>query len=125
MISDGGQELVAYATNQMAITAYTADRIEAGRKPSAGYTNSQPLLLITPRGGPRNPNTPMRSRTYYVFSYAPDEATAAALDAVVATTLHGRVVAGGRFLHITEGQPGREPDTGWPYVMSIYRLKSL
>lgn len=127
MISDGGEELVAFARLQGAITALTAQRIEAGLKPATGYTGAALLLLITPRGGPRDPETSMRQRTYYLFSYAPTEAQAAQLDAVASGALHDRFIPGtsGRLVQTTEGQPGREPDTKWPYVMSIYQLRGL
>lgn len=128
MISDGGDELVAFARLQASITALTSDRIEAGKKPSARYDPTDgPLLLISARGGPRDQESPVRQRTFYLFSYAADEATAALLDAAVSAAMHRRFIpgAGAHLFQVAENQPGEEPDAQWPYTMSIYQLRGF
>ena len=125
MISDGGDEILAFARLQARITDLTADSIEVGKSPSPAYKGGY-LLLITPQGAPLDPNSPLFANVYFIYSYGTTEADAALLDAEARKALSGKFIQGlGRLNSTQGGQPGDQPGTGWPWVMGIYAARGI
>lgn len=106
------------------VTALTGtDRVVGGIDLPDWYVPSQGgLVLVTVRGGPRGRGTaPIMRPAVWTRSYAATDLAAIALDRVVVKALDLASV-GGSLVGETLSQPAQQEQTGWPFVLSIFRL---
>ena len=122
---DRVQLIINYLLLRPAITEITGqDRIVGGLNLPQGYNPSQGgLVLITKRGGPRGRGTaPIIKPGIWTRCYGPTDIAASHLDRLVIRELDGAPIGAGRIVLETDSQPSQQEDTGWPFVLSIFRL---
>ena len=114
----------AYLATVAGITALTGARIYAGVDLPAGYTPSAgSALIFSIRGGGQDFSSHVLAPSMQFRAYGATEAAARALDQALYAGLND-VKAGSINWARCEvlGQIVREPETGWAYVISFYRV---
>lgn len=123
--ADFVQRIIDYLLSRPAVTALTGpDRIVGGLDLPQGYTpDAGGLVLITKRGGPRGRGTaPIIRPGIWTRCYGATDIACSELDRIVMRELDGAAISGGRITLETDAQPSQQEVTGWPFVLTIYRL---
>ena len=116
--------LRGFLTQQSALTALTGQRIYAGVVyPPPDYAPGQHALCFNIRSGSLTYDRQLLAESFTFKCYGADEPSAMLLYRTLADALDDR--RGGRIRHAeleTSGYPLREPDTGWPFVLTYFRV---
>lgn len=119
-----GAVLVAYLKTVTEITAVVSTRIYSGKNFPPGYSVSDgPAILMQPRGGEIHYSGKALEPSMQIRCYGANELVAENLSGLVFTALNNHQGNGlvGAYLEAMP-TPLRDPETGWDYVLSYYKV---
>lgn len=114
----------AYLIQQAGLTVLAGPRIFASLYLPKGYKPADgPALLFSPRGGAVDYSSLVLNPSYQFRSYGKTLASARELDRALFDALNDVSYCDIKSARMEAiGQPLQEPDTGWPFVLSFYRI---
>ena len=115
--------LRAFLVSRATITSVGGQRIYASTDLPAGYRAEQgPALLYTVQMTPGYASKLLKGSATF-RSYGADELSARQLDRALYDGIHDKVSSAVRAAHLQSGgQLLQDPNTGWYFVLSVYRL---
>jgi hypothetical protein len=113
-----------YLITRDGIDALAGDRIYASPYLPKNYVpDLGPALLFNIRGGGQDYSSQVLSPSFQFRSYAIDHAQAIELDQALYDNLNDAFCIDIKMARMeTVGQMLNEPQTGWPYILSFYRV---
>jgi hypothetical protein len=121
---DPSAEVLEFLTGQPAMVVLTGDRMYADTDLPRGYkpADGQALLLAT-RGGRPDYSSLVLYPSFQFRSYGPDFEACWELDQTLFDVLNDKGNCKIKFARLEAiGRPLREPDTGWPFVLTYYQI---
>lgn len=115
--------VLTYLLSVTALTDLAGTRIWPGVDLEEGYDPGDgPAILFNRRGGPVAYHNATLEASMQYQCYAATMPEADEVDRALADALNDKAAIGIRQSRLeVQGQPLRDPDTGWPYVLSFYR----
>jgi len=113
-----------FLASQTVLTNYTDDRIYASVDMPAGYTPEDgPAVLFGVRGGGQDYSSKVLEPSYQFRTYAKTERQAREVDRALYTALNDQKFGLVKSAVMeTMAQLLAEPETGWPVMLTFYRL---
>lgn len=121
---DTDAALTQFLLDQPGLTSVAGRRIHASLSWPKGYAPDQgPLLLFNIRGGGQDYTSLVLSPSYQFRSFAQNEAEARRLDRALYDALNDAQCYPIKMARLESiGQLFQDQDTGWPFVLSFYRI---
>lgn len=121
---DTDAALTTFLLAQASLTAVAGRRIHASLYLPKGYAPEDgPALLFNARGGGQDYSNLVLSPSYQFRSFGLTQAEARRLDRALYDALNDAQCYPIKIARLeTIGQLFEEPDTGWPFVLSFYRI---
>lgn len=121
---DTDAALTTFLLARPGLTAVANRRIYASLYLPKGYKpDDGPALLYSARGGGQDYSSLVLSPSYQFRSFGPTQAEARRLDRALYDELNDAQCYPIKIARLeTIGQLFEEPDTGWPFVLSFYRI---
>ena len=121
---DALSTLRTFIVAQSSVTALTGQRVYAGRTfPPPEYVAGQYAICFNARGGVMTYDRRLINDSFTFKCYGPDEVAAMALSRTLVDAIDDK--SSGAIRHIEleiSGYPLQEPDTGWPFVLTFFRV---
>jgi len=117
--------MTSYLMGRAALAVLAGNRIYAGVDLPAGYAvGDGPALLFAARGGGHlNDSSKVFSLSYQFRAYGETEVEARELDRALFDALNDAKAETINWARLEVfGQLVKEPSTGWPYVLTFYRV---
>lgn len=123
-MTDVDSVLRSYLTAMPALVMLTGQRIYAGVDLPAGYTpDAGPAVLFSPRGGGQDFSSAVLNPSYQFRSYAATEKLARQTDQELYSALNDKKTGVIKMIRMeTYPQLLAEPTTGWPFLLTFYRV---
>jgi hypothetical protein len=121
---DTDAEIREYLVGQASLTVLAGQRIYASLYLPKGYTpDDGPALLFSPRGGAIDYSSLVLNPSYQFRSYGKTLEKARELDRALFDALNDISYCDIKSARMEAiGQPLQEQGTGWPFVLSFYRI---
>jgi hypothetical protein len=116
--------LTAFLLAQPGLTAVAGQRIHASLYLPKGYKpDDGPAMIFNPRGGGQDYSSLVLSPSYQFRSFGLTQAEARRLDLALYDALNDAQCFPIKMARMESiGQLFQEPDTGWPFVLTFYRI---
>jgi hypothetical protein len=121
---DTDAALTAFLLARPGLTAVAGQRIHASLYLPKGYKpDDGPALIFNPRGGGQDYSRLVLSPSYQFRSFGLTQAEARRLDRALYDALNDAQCYPIKMARMESiGQLFQEPDTGWPFVLTFYRI---